>query len=171
MVIQGEIAIKARKRQLSMDYDRPAPVSFSAGFTFHGSHSRSVDTKGRFNLPCQFRVSGEDKYVVSRGADGTLTLVPYSVWLENFNRLRQGKPGPELRRNLRRMSLASKVVEPDQQGRVAVPRETLDGSGIERKIAIVGMGSYMELWDPQQLEQTDSGAEEFDAGFMDEFYR
>ena len=126
-------------------------------------------------MPFRFRQGGsvpvEEKYVVSKGADGSLSLLPYSVWIENFNRMRQGQPGPELRANLRRMSLASTVVEPDSQGRVAVSPDTLSEFGIAKKIAVVGMGSYMELWDPEALAKLDSGDGEVDAGFVDEFYR
>jgi MraZ protein len=140
-------------------------------FTFHGSHNRSVDTKGRFNLPIQFRVATEDKYMVSWGADGVLTLSPYLVWVDNFNRLRALPPTKELRIFLRNMSQTARVVEPDQQGRVAVTAEHLSKVGIERKIAIVGMGSYMELWDPQALDQLDTGTEGLDPEFMNEFFR
>jgi MraZ protein len=134
-----------------------------------------VDAKGRFALPFRFRQGGsgpaEEKYVVSRGADGSLSLLPYSVWIANFNRMRQGTPGPELRANLRRMSLASTVVEPDGQGRVAVPVESLAGCGIAKKVTVVGMGSYMELWDPETLARTSPDDKDVDAGFMDDFYR
>ncbi len=140
-------------------------------FTFHGSHNRSVDTKGRFNLPLQFRVATEDKYMVSWGADGVLTLSPYTVWVANFNRLRALEPTRELRVFLRKISKGSRVVEPDQQGRVAVTSELLSTVGIDRKISIVGMGNYMELWDPQTLEQLDANAEELDPQFMNEFFR
>jgi MraZ protein len=134
-----------------------------------------VDAKGRFALPFRFRqggsVPGEEKYVVSQGADGSLSLLPYAVWIANFNRMRQGKVGRELRANLRKISLASLVVEPDSQGRVAVPVETLTTCGITKKITVVGLGSYMELWDAESLTELNSGSEEVDSGFMDDFYR
>lgn len=158
-----------------MDFDQTAAGLGEGGSTFHGSYTRSVDTKGRFNLPFRFRQSGpgpaEEKYVVSRGADGSLSLLPYSIWIANFNRLRQGTPGKDLRGNLRRMSLASKTVEPDAQGRVAIPPEILAANGIGKRITVVGMGSYMELWSPEALAQLEAGLEDPDAGFLDEFYR
>ena len=158
-----------------MDFDTTANENQLPAFTFHGSYTRAVDVKGRFALPFRFRQGGsvpvEEKYVVSQGADGSLSLLPYAVWITNFNRMRQGKAGSELRANMRKMSLASTVVEPDSQGRVAVSAETLAGCGISRKITVVGMGNYMELWDPESLAQLNSGSDEVDSGFMDEFYR
>ena len=72
---------------------------------------------------------------------------------------------------MRKMSLASTVVEPDSQGRVAVSVETLAACGISKKITVVGMGNYMELWDADSLAQLNSGSDKVDSGFMDEFYR
>jgi len=155
------------------DYPGSTPLTESV-FAFHGSHTRAVDAKGRFNLPFKFLRGGsgpeEAKFVVSKGADGSLSLLPHSVWLANFNRLRQGEPGPELRAYLRRMSTGSKVVEPDSQGRVAVNAEILSEFGITRKITIVGMGNYMELWDPTALAAFNAESEG-DAAFNDEFFR
>jgi len=145
-------------------------------FTFHGQYTRSVDAKGRFNLPFRFRKGGPDtgdeRYVVMRGPDGGLTVHPHAVWIEAYNRLRSGPPSPELRRNLRRMSLHSRMVEPDSQGRIAVPVELLGTVGIQKKILVVGVGNYMELWNPESLmDEGDADATALDAGFQDEFFR
>jgi MraZ protein len=156
-----------------MSFDPHTEQPLDATFTFHGSYTRAVDAKGRFALPFRFRQGGsvpvEEKYVVSKGADGSLSLLPYSVWIGNFNRMREGQPSPELRANLRRMSLASTVVEPDSQGRVAVSPDTLVEFGIAKKISVVGMGSYMELWDPEALAKLEDG--DVSEGFMNDFYR
>jgi MraZ protein len=158
-----------------MDFETTANDNLAPSFTFHGSYIRSVDAKGRFALPFRFRQGGsvpvEEKYVVSQGADGSLSLLPYAVWIANFNRMGQGRSGRELRANKRKMSLASTEVKPDSQGRVAVPVETLATYGISNKITVVGMGNYMELWDAESLAELNSGSEEVDSGFMDEFYR
>jgi MraZ protein len=149
-----------------------APQDFP--FTFHGSYTRAVDAKGRFNLPFRLRRAGQmpedEKYVVTMGADGALALFPYAVWIENFNRMRRGEPGATLRENLRRMSRASHVVVPDAQGRVAIPADFLKSRGIGQKVTVLGVGSYMELWDPQVLEQS-AGQDDLDDGFVDGFYR
>jgi MraZ protein len=147
----------------------------SFAFTFHGSYTRAVDAKGRFNLPFRLRQGGQDpgeeRYVVTwQGADGVLSLLPYEVWVENFNRLRQQKPSRQLRAFLREMSVSSTVVAADKQGRVAIPPEKLAEYGIAKKITVVGMGNYMELWSPEALEARDSG-EPLDEACLDEFFR
>jgi MraZ protein len=146
----------------------------AASYTFHGDYTRAVDAKGRFNLPFRFRqggsAPGEEKYVVSRGADGTLAVHPHTMWIAAFERARQGEPGAQLRANLRRMSLGSKTVEPDSQGRVQVPRELLASVGIEDKVTVVGMGSYMELWSPDTLAEATAEDQGPDERFIDEFF-
>ena len=149
--------------------DRP----LDATFTFYGEYTRAVDAKGRFALPFRFRQGGsgavEEKYVVTKGADGTLTLQPKMVYDARLQRMNLAPPSAELRANIRRMSRSAIEVKPDSQGRVAVTPEILKKFGIRKKITVVGMGSYMELWDPGTLEKLDT--DEVDSGFMDEFYR
>ncbi len=155
------------------------PTKFTAAaeppYTFHGDYTRAVDAKGRFNLPFRFRQGGsgpgDEKYVVAKGADGSLAIHPHEAWMAIFQRMREGAPGPKLRANLRAMSLGSKTIEPDAQGRVQVPPELLQSMGITNKVTVVGMGSYMELWSPEQLAATMADSQGPDAGFMDEFYR
>lgn len=143
-------------------------------FTFHGSYTRAVDAKGRFALPFRLRLGGtdqsEEKYMVSRGADGTLSLQPYDVWVANFNRLRGEAPSQKLRDYLRRMSANSTQVTVDAQGRVAIAPERLAEFGIDKKITVLGVGSYMELWSPEVLAARSRDGEG-DAAFDDEFFR
>jgi len=47
---------------------------------------------------CSEPDSGPLVFVVSHGADGSLSLLPYSVWVAKFHRMRQGQAGPEGRR-------------------------------------------------------------------------
>ncbi|MCP4572421.1 MAG: hypothetical protein GY838_08745 [bacterium] len=152
--------------------DQTHSTDQGAAFTFHGSYTRAVDVKGRFNLPFRFRHQGADdeKYVVSKGPDGNLAVHPHSAWIAAYNRMMNGAPGPELRRNLRRMSRDSSPVQPDAQGRIAVPAELLAGVGIGRKVTVIGVGAYMELWDPEALDTGDAVAGEPDTAFNDLFF-
>ena len=54
---------------------------------------------------------------------------------------------------------------------VAVPVDKLGKSGISKKITVVGMGAYIELWNPEVLDKMDAEGDVVDPGFMDEFYR
>ena len=136
----------------------------------HGLQVRSVKN-GRFNLPHAFRIPGEDRYVVCPGPSAIPMLQPYSIWLHKFKNVGRDKSPAERREAKRKLSMVSQVVDPDQQGRIAVSESYLESAGITTKIAIVGMGNYMELWNPDVLERsTADGDEEIDADVLDEFF-
>ena len=145
-----------------------------SAFSFSGSHVRSVDAKGRFNLPFKFLrgASGpeEEQFMISRGADNSLNLMPLSVWTANANRLRQKYSGKKLRDFVRKINSASVAVSPDSQGRIAVGKEMLMAFGIDKKVEIVGIGDRMELWDPAALVKANAVEEDY-ADFDDEFFR
>jgi MraZ protein len=145
-----------------------------SSWAFHGSFERSVDVKGRFHLPSPFRHAGPprapERYVVSFGPDETLNLLPHDEFIAAFNRARRRRPGRGLRDELRRISHNSHVMEPDAQGRIAVPAEFLSRIGVEKRVLVVGMGSYLELWDPQRFAEHEASLAEPDLDLLDEFF-
>lgn len=149
----------------------PLPAS---AFAFSGSHVRSVDVKGRFNLPFKFLHGGNgpevERFMVARRSEKFLSLVPESVWTDNINRLRQKYSGDEMWDYVRKINAKSTEVAPDSQGRIAVGKETLLAWGIDKKIEIVGMGDRMELWDPAALAKANAVEVDF-ADFDKEFFR
>jgi len=145
-----------------------------SAFSFSGSHVRSVDAKGRFNLPFKFLrgASGpeEEQFMISRGAENFLNLMPLSVWTTNFNRMRQKFSGKKLRDYVRMANAASTGVSPDSQGRIAVGKDKLLVFGIDKKVEIVGIGDRMELWDPAALVKVNEVEVDY-SDFDDEFFR
>jgi DNA-binding transcriptional regulator/RsmH inhibitor MraZ len=91
--------------------------------------------------------------------------------MENFNRLRAEEPSPEKTRDLRLMSLNSKMLTPDAQGRVAIPAETLEFLKVAKKVTVVGMGSHMELWSPEAVAAIGPDGQGPSQEFMYRFYR
>ena len=69
------------------------------------------------------------------------------------------------------MSLNSKMIAPDGQGRVAIPVEILQAIGVKKKITVVGMGPHMELWSPEAVESFGPEGQGPSQGFMHRFYR
>ncbi len=130
--------------------------------TFHGSHSRKVDAKGRFHLPFQFRPpkleddqddaeNPREKYMLSPGPDGSAALSPYEVWLDRFNDRPEGLSKRDHVRNQRLMSLNSHMLIPDKHGRVALPAKVKETLGVDKEVVVVGMGLHMELWSADRV--------------------
>jgi len=141
---------------------------------FTCSYERAVDGKGRFNLPFRFQRAGTEagveKYVASEGPDGLLIVFPFGEWQRMFERLRAGPGSPERRARLRRLSSGSRILEPDAQGRVMVPTDFLGRAGITNRVLAVGMGHYMELWDPERFQRVQEAAPAPDPDFENEYY-
>ncbi len=163
-----------------MSQDPQATAERKYPYTFGGAFTRSVDSKGRFHLPFRFRSKSgggpvedeeREKYMFSPGHDGSITLMPHSVWEDNFNRMRSDEPTDEDIRNRRLMSLMSRMVQPDAQGRVAIPAEFKALLGLDKKVTVVGMGTYMELWVPEEAENLPQDQDGLGAGFLRNFYR
>ena len=157
-----------------MEQPENSRATSEAGYCFHGGYERAVDPKGRFNLPFRLRRNGEkagtERYIVIKGQDGQLNLMPEDVYEAAFDRLRAGEPGREKRNVLRKVSGGSRPLEPDAQGRVAIAAELLALVGITKRITVIGMGDYMELWDPDRLAIIDDALGAPDAKLMDSFF-
>jgi MraZ protein len=155
----------------------PSTTSQATGgvpWAFTGSFERAVDAKGRFNLPFPFRRGGpghaDERYVVAEGPDGTLNILPYNEFVDAFNRVRQRRPGRGLRDELRRLSHNSRVLEPDAQGRIAVPLDFLARIGVTKRILVIGMGNYLELWEPDRWREHAASLGDPDQELLDEFF-
>lgn len=157
-----------------MNGNQPANPQPESAFAFSGSHVRSVDVKGRFNLPFKFLRGGsgleEEEFVIIKSTGGYLNLMPKSVWTANANRLRHKYLGQKLRDYVRKMNSACLTVTPDSQGRIAVGKEKLMAMGIDKKVEIVGIGDRMELWDPAALVTANAVEDDY-TEFDDEFFR
>jgi len=156
------------------------PESPEYPYTFHGSYTRSVDAKGRMHLPFRFRGKNQglveedldqEWYMISPGAEGEVVLATHEYWMDNFQRARREPPSPQRSQNLRFISSNSYKVVPDSQGRVVIPTKVLTALGIDKKITVIGMGPYMELWPPVDAEDSEPVQEAPTDGFLYGFYR
>jgi len=128
---------------------------------FIGQGSYSIDNKGRIIVPVKFRARLGSRAIVTRGIENCLQVFPEERWDSLTNRLNAQPFGSERARIFRRKFLASaSECELDRQGRIMIPETLrkyahLDGEGI-----IIGVGDYMEIWDPNIWKQFDESTEE-----------
>src|SRR5689334_4180438 len=128
---------------------------------FLGRFEHSVDTKGRVAVPARFRDRLSGELILTRGNDGCLYLFTEESWEPLAAKLNALPTGDEDARNLRRAVFSSaEPVELDKQGRVIIPDHLRQYSGITGDVAIIGLGSYIEIWDQQAWTELDSRIEE-----------
>lgn len=118
---------------------------------FLGRYSHNVDTKGRLAIPARFRDALGTEIVITRGIDRCLSLYPMETWTplaEKVSTLSISDPDA---RNFRRMVFAeASYLEVDRQGRILLPSDLRQYAGIEREATVVGVHSYIEIWNPER---------------------
>jgi MraZ protein len=133
---------------------------------FLGEFRHSIDDKSRITLPAKFRTQLASGIVMTAGIDRYILVYPQ----DEFDRLAErvnalpltGHDAATLRRLL--FVNASDEV-PDKQGRVILPDNLRAYAGIQTDVVIVGVGKFIEMWNPEewqraQLEVRDHAAQE-----------
>jgi len=116
---------------------------------FLGRFSHNLDAKGRLAIPAKFRGALADGLVVTRGIDRCLSVYPLTAWLVLAERISALSISDPDARQFKRMVFAEAMDEElDAQGRIVVPPELRRYAGIEREAIVVGMNTYVEIWDP-----------------------
>ena len=137
---------------------------------FLGDFDCTVDSKGRLMVPARFRrqlpESEEGTYVLSLGKDRCLNLYPLAEWDEVVvKKLHELPPGPEKRQYIRFYSRKSRTVNLDKSGRIAIPANFLEVIGNPKKVVVVGVLNYMEIWAPDDhIKMGKEGDETFFEG-------
>lgn len=115
---------------------------------FSGSHTASIDDKGRLAIPARFRAAlaaeAQGQLAITPTPDG-VKLYPLPVFEHIAKTVIPQHPDIAQRRVLKNLFVGqSIVVEMDAQGRLLVPpkfRETLGGS-----VVLVGQVDHFALW-------------------------
>ncbi|HOA05874.1 MAG TPA: division/cell wall cluster transcriptional repressor MraZ [Candidatus Fermentibacter daniensis] len=122
---------------------------------FSGRHEHILDEKGRVSVPASFRrqITGEDLYL-NLGMDGCLELYSPEKWRILRESLRRLNRKEEKQRFfLRRFTSHLRPVSIDAQGRIGIPADLLELSGIRSAVVFLGQMDTIELWDPDRLQR------------------
>jgi MraZ protein len=115
---------------------------------FQGASSLSLDAKGRLSMPTRHRDAlGEanSQLTITKHPHGCLMVFPRDEW-EKFRARIASLPMDA--QWWRRIFLGNAMdVEMDGSGRILVSPELRTAAGISRDAVLLGMGSYLELWD------------------------
>ncbi len=116
-----------------------------------GKHDRIVDDKGRVALPATYRAEfAASAYIAKAPGENCVTVfLPRDfedalVRLENL--LREGQSSQN---EYRQFTSSAVEVQFDAQGRFRIPKELRDATDIKDKVVVAGVGSRIEIWNPQ----------------------
>jgi MraZ protein len=128
---------------------------------FLGRFDHVLDEKGRLAIPARFRGDLGEGMVITRGTDRCLYIFPMGGWQQIASKLDALPLGDPNARNLRRAAFAAaEPAELDKQGRVVLSERLRGYANLQSSVAVVGMNSYIEVWDLAAWETLETQVEE-----------
>ncbi|MDW3194622.1 MAG: division/cell wall cluster transcriptional repressor MraZ [Cytophagales bacterium] len=135
-----------------------------------------LDTKGRLVLPAKIKANlpevSSNELVLRKGFESNLTLYPMLEYKKLHNRISALSDFNPEQRRLKRMFFKSIAqVELDSAGRILIPKAMLAHASIEKEALLIGVGNYIEIWNPEVLESEsipDADMSELAQKYLDE---
>lgn len=145
-------------------------MGFREGGMLRGVGIVNLDAKGRLAIPARHRERlrdlGGDRLIVTVDRDRCLLAYPEPEW-ELIERKLAALPAFDpAARAIQRLYIGNaQEVDIDAQGRILLPQSLRDFAALDKRVACVGQGGKLELWDESAwnarmaaaLEDTDLG--------------
>lgn len=120
---------------------------------FLGTFTPKLDDKGRLILPAKFRGRLANGFVATRGLDRCVFVFPLDEFTQVHDRLRRAPLENKQARDYLRNFLGHAQDDiPDKQGRILLSAPLRNYASLTRDVAVVGMGSRVEIWDALKWE-------------------
>lgn len=125
---------------------------------FTSEYECKLDTKGRLVLPAKIKANlpevSTNELVLRKGFEPNIILYPmveYKKIHHQYSSLNDNNP--EARRLKRFFFRSIAQVELDNASRILVPKAMLAHAQIEKEVILIGVGSYIEMWNPEVFDQ------------------
>ncbi len=118
---------------------------------YTGKHIHTLDEKGRISVPAQFRRQlPREGLFIGKGMEGSLILYPPEKWEKVRNGLASLSRNSKRNRDIiREVSQNIHPVNIDGQGRITIPSDLIQVSGMTHEIVFIGLLDSIELWAAQ----------------------
>jgi MraZ protein len=125
---------------------------------FHGQHEHSLDSKDRLTIPARFRAALADGVILVKGLDPCVEVYPVHEFARFEQRDLAGfSTFSRDQRRMRRRIYAHSVDETlDSAGRIRLPAHLIEHGGLGGACVIVGVGDYLEIWNPGTWDSEDA---------------
>jgi MraZ protein len=125
---------------------------------FRGAAKVTLDVKGRMVLPTGVRDTlaqlGERQVVATVDRDQCVLIYPLSDWQRLQTTLLELPNLDSETRWLQRLMVGYAAdLDIDGHGRVLIPGELREFTGLQRDAMLIGQGNHLELWDASTLKQ------------------
>lgn len=123
----------------------------------------SLDNKGRLAIPAKHRetllADFGNKLVVTLESSDHLLIYPEPNWKPVESRLLALPTGnPTLKRYQRLVLGHAETLDMDSAGRILLPSRLRELVGLDKDVALVGMGNRFELWNAEEWDSQTNDA-------------
>ena len=119
-----------------------------------GTHSYSLDPKGRVSLPQRFRAAFDEGLYLTLGQDRCLYGFPRAEWERRSEEVASFPLSDNDGRAYARLFFGSSdEAKVDSQGRVTIPQRMREVVGITKDVVVLGVRDRMEIWDRETWER------------------
>jgi MraZ protein len=135
-----------------------------------GTYFSALSEKRRSAVPKKFLQELGKKLIIAKWYEGCLVLVGMEAWQVLLNKL-TGKSeiitAPV--RDTDRFILGSAYgLDPDDQGRVIIPKNLSEYAGLGEKLVYIGLGNRVEIWDEDKWNEHDKFVSAHAGEFVEE---
>jgi MraZ protein len=125
---------------------------------FWGEYMHHLDTKGRLIVPARYRPKLAKGAILTRGLDRNLVIYPDEAWQTVSEQINQMPITHPTARALRRLMFSGVVeLSLDRQGRALIPTYLREYAALDGEALVVGMETFVEIWQPARWKQTIDG--------------
>lgn len=129
---------------------------------FLGEYRHSLDAKGRVTLPARFRDELADGAYMAKAMTDPCLYVYTAEEFEEVARatretMREGNRAAQ--EAARSFFAGATELEPDKQGRVAIPPQLRSFAGLDKDVVVAGVFARIEIWDAAAWEEREARAE------------
>ena len=112
----------------------------------YGNEIKKLDKNGRVAIPALHRAELGNEFILTISEKDCLRAYPYEKWIAFIDIIERHRHQSE---GFDSMLANARPIAFDSQGRITIPETLKRQRGIETEIAIIGAGSYMEIWNAE----------------------
>ena len=120
---------------------------------FIGTYNNSIDAKNRMIVPAKFREELGYKVVLTLGIDNCIYLYPMKDWEVFMEKLAKLPiSDPKARNFARNFTGNAEECEVDRQGRITLPQNLREQTGMVKELTTIGCMNKIEIWSREEYE-------------------
>ncbi|NCU28185.1 MAG: transcriptional regulator MraZ [Candidatus Moranbacteria bacterium] len=112
-----------------------------------GEYIHTLDEKNRMSLPVKFRKEMGKSVVVAPGLDNCLSLFTVKEWQKISKKLSEASMLASDNRSFSRFMFGQAlIIDVDGNGRILIPENLKNRSGLQNKVVVIGVENRVEIW-------------------------